>query len=352
VAGHPAGRGERPDRLKPFESRPTGGGPLTPNRTTHLTATTLETYFTAGTVIPVQLATTPNCTLRIDPPADQLELWTPAEGPEPDVTALSRLSVAIETLDGGVWFVLTIDARGAHFEAYSLIAAIVDDLAAGRPFHVATTRSVATYRDLLSGRSRLSEEQAIGMIGELLVLEHLLKTAGEVPAMTSWVGPGAEEHDFALPEVDAEVKTTLGERRSHIISTETQLDASPHRPLWLISIQLTRAGNAPDGFGLADIVGRIQTRLHTAGDAYVGHLRSLGWQDSDAELYRERYLYRTHPAAYLIDGGFPALTRARIDAVVPRAELVGPVSYRVDVSSLTPRTPPGELAAFVGSDPS
>ncbi len=311
---------------------------------------TLETYFAAGTVVAVQLASSPVCTLRIDPPEDRLELWTPAEGPEPDVAALSRLSVDTEERDGASWFALTVDARGAHFAAYSLIAAIVDDLAAGSSFHAAAARSVGAHRDLLSGRDRLSEEKAVGLIGELLLLEHLVGTIGEDAAMASWVGPESEEHDFGLPGTDVEVKTTLGEKRRHIVSTETQLAASPHRPLWLVSIQLTRAGHARDAFSVPDVVGRIRTRLGTTGDPYVEHLRSRGWRDADAELYRERYRYRSRPAAYLIDEGFPALTRARIDAIVPRSELVGPVSYRVDVSSLPPGMPPSMLAGFTESD--
>lgn len=261
---------------------------------------------------------------------------------------MSRLSVATEALDGSTWFVLTVDAQGAHFAAYSLIAAIVDDLVAGRSFHVAIARSIETYQDLLSGRERLGEEQTIGLLGELLVLEHLIENAGEEVAMTSWVGPGSAEHDFALPDADVEVKTTLSERRSHIIGTETQLDANPHRPLWLVSIQFTRAGTARQGLTLAEAVGRIRARLHATGDDYAARLRSQGWRDGDAELYRERYSYRTRPAAYLVDDTFPALTRARVDAAVPRPELVGPVSYRLDVSSLAPGTPPAALATFTG----
>lgn len=123
-----------------------------------LTAATLESYFATGMVVPVGLADVPPCTLRINAPADQLELWTPAEGPEPDVATLDRVGYYRAHADGADWFVLIVDARGAHFEAYSLIAAVVDDLVAGRPFYAATARSLAAYRDLLALRGRLSEE--------------------------------------------------------------------------------------------------------------------------------------------------------------------------------------------------
>lgn len=316
-----------------------------------LTAETLETYFGAGTVVPLNLSTSPDCTLRIDPPGERLELWTPATGPEPDVDALSRVSLSTEELDDGPWFVLTVDARGAHLEAYSLLAAVVDDIVSGRPFHVAVARSLTSFRGLLAGRGRLSEEITIGLIGELLVLEHLLGVAAEVIGVDAWVGPASEEHDFVLADLDAEVKTTLAERRRHIIGSEMQLQTSPARPLWLISIQLTRAGSAAGGFTLPDVVTRVRAGLTTTPDAVNAHLGALGWRDADADLYRERYMPRTPPRAYHVDDNFPAVTRTRLDAVVPQADLVGPVSYRIDVSGLDAAVPPGSLGGFVEGGP-
>lgn len=321
-----------------------------PQLNARLTAATLETYFAAGTVVPVHLSDNPACTLRIDPPGDRLELWTPAGGPEPDVTSLSRVTLSTEELDDGPWFVLTVDARGAHLEAYSLIAAVVDDLTAGRPFHVSIARSLAAFRDLLAGRGRLSEEKALGLVGELLVLERLVRKSGEYAAVDAWLGPRSEEHDFVLPDVDAEVKTTLAERRSHVIGSETQLQASPSRPLWLVSVQLTRAGTAVGGFTLADIVTRLRTVLRTTADVVSAHLGTQGWRDADADLYRERYMPRTRPTAYLVDDRFPAITRTRLDTVVPRPDLVGHVTYRVDVTGLDTGVPPGPLGGFVGGE--
>ena len=59
--------------------------------------------------------------------------------------------------------------------------------------------------------------------------------------MNSWRGPIGEEHDFGMSAPDVEVKTTLGERREHWISTATQLVPTGDRPLYLLSIQLTSA---------------------------------------------------------------------------------------------------------------
>lgn len=193
----------------------------------------------------------------------------------------------------------------------------------------------------------MSEEKAIGLLGELLILLHLIDALSEEQAVEAWLGPRSEEHDFVLEEIDAEVKTTLSERRSHVIGTETQLQPSPGRPLWLLSIQLTRAGTAVGGFGLPDIISRLRDGLATTGDRVNAYLATQGWQDGDSDLYGETYMPRSAPAAYLVDERFPAITRARLDSVVPQPEYVGQVSYRVDVTSLVSASPPGALAGFV-----
>ena len=300
--------------------------------------------------MPIHLADMPPCTLRINPPADQLELWTPVDGPEPDLISLDRVSFSRAHADGAEWFVLVVDAHGAHFEAYSLIAAIVDDLVAGRPFYAATARSLASYRELLSLRGRLTEEKTIGLVGELLVLEHLLQQVDERIAVESWVGPLSEEHDFVLADFDAEVKSTLKERRIHVIGSESQLQPSYARPLWVVSIQLTRAGAGAEGFTLTDLVRRILATLTTTATTVGNHLKAQGWRDADAELYSERYAFRSKPKAYLVDQQFPAITRGVLEEILTRPELVGHISYSVDVTDLQAGKPPVPLGAFIYSE--
>ena len=314
---------------------------------TRLSAHTIEEYFNASVPVALRLPGDPARLLRIDPPAQRIELWTPVDGPAPDVIRLARVAAHRDTFENVPYHVLALDARGARYEAYTVLAAIIDDLEAGRSLSVATARSLETYGGLLERRPRMTEETSLGLIGELLVLEHLVGTLGEQAAVTAWLGPGREEHDFVLYNLDAEVKTTLSERRSHTISSETQLQLSPGRPLWLVSLQLTRAGAAAEGFGVPDTIQRIRALLPVAGGTVNAHLRSVGWHDEAADLYSERYIWRTRPAAYAVDSRFPAITRARLDSVVPQPEFVGHVSYRVDVTSLAPGLPPQPLGDFV-----
>jgi hypothetical protein len=75
-------------------------------------------------------------------------------------------------------------------------------------------------RSILTERSRMSATAEIGLFGELLVLQAVISTAAATP--TAWRGGLGEEHDFGLPDVDAEIKTTTGERRRHWIHGLTQ----------------------------------------------------------------------------------------------------------------------------------
>ena len=184
-------------------------------------------------------------------------------------------------------------------------------------------------------------------MGELLVVEALLDGANAGEVLERRVGPLAEQHDFALPAVDLEVKTTLSERRRHMISGTEQLRPNPARPLWLVSIQLTRAGSGA-GRSLAGVVVDLRERLH--GDAHFDSaLVELGWDDDDAELYDQRYLPRSTPLAYTVDGDFPAITAERLRAAVPHVDHISDLTYRVDVTDRTPGDPGHPLTPFLGT---
>lgn len=314
-----------------------------------LTPDSLDQYFRSGVPTTHVLSDSPRCELGIDPGMDRFELRTPANGPEPDLAGMRRVSV--ETIDEpeGPWFVLRVDARDIRVEAYGLIVAIVQALRGGAPFATATVASLVHLKAILAARHGLSTEQQVGLLGELLVVRRLLSVRGEEETIDWWLGADAEQHDLAFPTIDVEVKTTTSEKREHVIHGAGQLEPNPGRPLWLLSIQITRAGGAR-GVSLAGLIKEISGALSTRRPRFVEHLTGLGWRDEDADMYRDRYLLRSNPQAYLVDDRFPAITGARLEAVVPSPELVSAVSYRVDVTSRAPSDPGEPLSAFL-SDP-
>lgn len=313
-----------------------------------LTPDTVEEYFTAGVEAAFTLSASIGAVLEIDPPRQELRLISPALGGDPDVTTYERIGLERIQLVGkpGDWFRLTVDATGMHYEAYVLIVSIVDQLESGASFRHAVSESLSGLKGLLSSRRRMTDEKEAGLIGELLVLNHTITHSGEDMAIQAWLGPLSEEHDFGFPRFDAEVKTTRSESRVHVIGSESQLQPTSDRQLYLVSIQITLAGASADGFALPDLIAVTRSKLDRTRRTFDAALLGLGWADDDADLYRTRFQVRSVPRAYLVDGNFPAITSAALDQVIPQRPLVSGVSYRVEVSPLNFMAPPAPLSDF------
>lgn len=313
-----------------------------------LSPETVEEYFTGGVEAAFTLSQTLGASLEIDPPHQELRLISPALGGDPDVAAYERISVERINIVGrpGDWFRLTVDATRMHYEAYVLIISIVDRLESGASFRHAVSESLSGLKGLLSSRRRMTDEKEAGLIGELIMLRHVIERRGEDFGVAAWLGPLSEEHDFGFEAFDAEVKTTRSESRVHVIGTESQLQPAQGRPLYLISIQITLAGVSDDGFTLPELVESTRSTLDRTRRTFDSAIEGLGWSDADADLYRARFQVRSTPRALPVDDDFPAITAARLDAVVPQRTLVSSVSYRVDVTHLPFAAPPAPLDDF------
>lgn len=250
-----------------------------------LTPETLAAYVDAGIPTEQRLADSPVCILGIDPPRRELTLRTPATASDIDVSAyrMIRTDLFEEPGDETVWFRVTVDAEGVEYEAYSLLQSVTDQLQQGDDLERALHVALGNYRGLLSRSPRLSEDQEIGLFGELLALDRLIDRVGEERALAAWLGPQAEEHDFVLDSYDVEVKTTRGEHRTHVIHGLGQLTPTPGRPLHLMSVQVTRAGASDDGETLPGMIERIRRRLRAGRTAFNDKLADLGWQDARAD---------------------------------------------------------------------
>lgn len=312
---------------------------------------TLEKYFRSGTVTTHVVSGSPEVLIRIDSPGQKISLLTRHTGMLQDTAELKRVTTGLETRDGNEWARITLDARSMHTEAYGLVLSIVQAMHGGATFAAATSAAMTNMKALLAAKPRISEEKQVGLVGELLLFRSLLDAYDEYTVIDWWLGPLAEERDYAFPTFDAEVKTTLGESRTHVIHGAGQLEPSPGRPLWLVSIQLTRAGGDPKGIKLPDLIQAIRGRLTMTRDRFVTYLVSEGWEDDDAAMYPTAYTFRTMPQAYLVDDDFPAVTPSRLHAVVPHSDLVSAVTYRVDVSSRTAGDPGEPLTGFISAAP-
>lgn len=276
----------------------------------------------------------------VDSARKALAIRVPAAGDLPDTVGYAHIRV--DEVSGGesVWHELSVDVGDNARVVYAVLSDVMDRIQLeGVPFSTAVTDAIDSFGAVLAPRSRISEEKQVGLFAELLVLLALSTMSGADAALEAWRGPVGEEHDFGLKDIDLEVKCTIGENRVHWISSLTQLVPTGDRPLRLVSLQLTRAGLG-QGHSLPSLVRVLRCVPGLEVAKLDGALRGHGFWDADAELYPTRWALRTEAAFFPVDGDFPALTRARVNAAVPAAVRVVDVRYRVDLTDLPEASAP------------
>lgn len=202
------------------------------------------------------------------------------------------------------------------------------------------SRSAATasvFRRLVHWHSLMSRARTTamapheirGLIGELCILERLIKHRGFDAALRAWVAPDDHPQDFAFDTRIAEIKTRVSGARQHVqISSLEQLE-SAHLPLSLMVIELVHS-DAADATSLNGICERIGLVARGCGivqeDALHAALLRRGYirQDAyDADTYRV-----VGTVAFDVRDGFPRLMRADVDMRIPQA------SYTLDLVRL------------------
>lgn len=312
----------------------------------HLNADDIEKYFHQPLPAVRRLSAQPPTYLLIDPATERIRLRVPPESGAPDVTAFDRITfdVVQELGEDDEWFELTIDATENHHEAYLVIAAIVDLVVNGTSFTDAVADGLRSFQELLLRKRRLTDEQQIGLFGELLFLEHAITHVTAPNVVNAWAGADREEHDFLFDGFSVEVKCTRSESRIHLIASASPLQPSPERPLYLLSVQVTAAGAASQGRALGDVVASIRDDLsEQSRQLFDMKLEDVGWRHDDTELYQRRWSLRSVPRTFLVDDDFPALTPKRIADIVPQPSHVVGVQYRLDLTQFEAATAVPEL---------
>jgi hypothetical protein len=242
-------------------------------------------------------------------------------------STLVNVRSTIVVIDGHRHLKVTVTGAALILDGHRMLCAIADRIQLdGLSPVVAYTETLEQWKEILVARSRMSREAEVGLFGELSLLEAL-----------------KEEHDFGVPDLDLEVKTTTSEQRVHTIHGLGQLTPTPGRALLLMSIQVTSGGAA--GRTLAELIVEIRTAVGTAID--LGLARA-GWDNGAADLYCERWVVRTRPAVFTIDAEFPALTRERVDRIHPSFVALDRADYRLRLDGVpTADDVPNEAARLI-----
>jgi len=322
----------------------------------HLRPEGLREYLAAAVPTLVPVEGDPRCFLVVDPTLERVAIRVPwSSGELPDLIGYRHFFAETTVRDGARWWEFGAIGNDVLLDAYPVICAVADRVQQdAKSFAIAVRDVIETYHELLRGIGRLSEQEEIGLFGELWVLHRLIDGLGEAVAVGAWRGAISEEHDFGLPQDDVEVKTTTGEKRQHWVGTLTQLEPTLGRPLWLLSLQVTTAGVG--GLSLPELVASLRLKIEngTVRASFEENLGMLRWRDDQAALYSRRLRLRTEPAAFRVDGAFPSVTSVKLAGTGIAVERVTALSYRIDLSGFQPDTPPPALLAATspgGSSP-
>lgn len=218
--------------------------------------------------------------------------------------------------------------RDFHDLALAVAGRIVNE---GRSLNAAFRETVRAWSALLDQKRIEGAGRRIGLHGELAMLSALAAQYGWAVALKSWTGPSAEEHDFAFPTFDIEVKTTASERRRHSINGLDQLAESGSRPLWFVSVRVTRGGAG--GRTLSESIDAVRNAAMAERSelgAHVTRLVSESRLDLDARD-DERWTLRDNPLVV----SATSLPRLSIDGPPgTMGERILSVRYDIDVTGL------------------
>ncbi len=305
------------------------------SRSRHLTEEILDEFLKAGPETAVQVPGDPEVRIVFRPGDGGVAVLVAWDGIEvPDLAVFEHLSARVVTSSGRAWAELAIDDAQVARRAYPILSLIIDRIQLeDRSFASAVVGTVHDFRELLENASGLADDREVGMVGELIVLDHLAAALGMTRALDAWHGPDRAEHDFDLGDADLEVKTTLSEKRVHWIGSLGQLEPTPGRRLWLLSVQLT------DGLKttptLTQRIERLRARCaNTDSKTFEDRIYRAGWRDIYGATVRRRLRLRSLPLLLPVNTDFPALTTSRFAAVGLPLDRLRELSYSIEVTGL------------------
>jgi hypothetical protein len=205
-----------------------------------------------------------------------------------------------------------------------LVQQIVSELDAGKAVATAVEGAVREFRMLLMRGGAVTVEAALGLLGELLVLEELMHMAPG--AWRGWAPPDGR-HDFRAGDAALEVKSTRrAAARRVTISSIDQLAAPEAGTLTLLWRCFEEHAGAPH------TVPRAAARLIALADDPEGMehaLKAHGYEIDTAAAW-DRFAFSTLGSeAYRVVEGFPRLLAPR--GGLPRG--VKKVRYDVELDA-------------------
>ncbi len=202
----------------------------------------------------------------------------------------------------------------------------------GKPPSVAVNSVLRLWRRfwIRQPTGALSEAEQLGLLAELMMLQALIE-AGVQNAVLAWTGPLGGEHDFELPGIALEVKSTLGNQRRHLINGLHQLEMTSGRALLVVS---TLALRGEGGVALSGTAALLLNMIDTPEEqeGYLDRLAAAGYSPAHDDEYAISLFIMGEPVVFHVDEGFPKITPESLTK--PISPRIDAVRYSVDLDGL------------------
>lgn len=184
----------------------------------------------------------------------------------------------------------------------------------------------------------LTENEALGLLGELVVVESLVleSTAGAAAIVGGWRGPEGDARDIGVGATRIEVKAQRATSANRLrISSLAQLDDRGQN-VFLVAVRLSPGES---GRSLAQVCGAVRGMLVNLPAALHAFERTitLSCMDPDAAVSRQPWVVDER-LIYAVNDAFPRLTPANVGpgVLAVKYEVGGPAvdRCRMDWSDL------------------
>jgi len=303
---------------------------------------TLEPYLHEGAPWILAMGGTRQARLGYEPLGTRLYVRLPTT---PDtilpISRLAEIQIQLQQESGGT--VLEVSTASPHFfrEFHRFAGLLAEVFESPNSLAIeAFETALARWQEFTATRPALTPEQQIGLLGELVMLEAVLRRHGPA-SITTWTGREitvAGRHDFRLRSADFEIKSTRAASRTHIIHGLQQLTPAKGRPLYVLSLRFESAGLAP-GRSLSSQVMTVRALLSSDANAsqeFAGRLSAAAFFDRDRDLYDANLQLSDAPLLIAVDNACPRLTGATLKEVLnaDAAARISEVNYRVNFEGL------------------
>ena len=175
----------------------------------------------------------------------------------------------------------------------------------------------------------LSFAAETGLVGELLVLQHILdRGASESVAVDGWCGPLDGLHDFSFSTGALEAKATVTSAGfPAVVGSLDQLDPALVNRLYLVGVRLSLE---TAGQTLPDLIATVRERLsgdEAARADFDDRVLHAGFLDTSSHSYRRRFAH-VQTTVLRVRDGFPGLTAGTVHRAIRRAR------YELDLDLL------------------